>query len=99
MLAEVDLNAAIKASQRMRIEVERTNFDCGVNGARVAVTFSMGLAIVSENDTSESLLKKADTALYQSKNRGRNQLNWHTDEPSDDVVPNAARVTTADQTT
>ena len=98
MLAEVDLDAAIKASQRVRIEVERTTFDCGVKGARVAVTFSMGLAIISENDTPESLVKKADGALYQSKHRGRNQLNWHADEPTNDVAPDAANATTADQT-
>ncbi len=88
MLAEVDMDAAIKASQRVRIEVERTTFDCGLNGARVAVTFSMGLALVSEDDTPESLVKKADGALYKSKNRGRNQLNWYSDESGDEVVRN-----------
>ena len=87
MLAEVDLNAAIKAAQRIRVEVERTNFDCGLNGARVAVTFSMGLALVSDADTPETLLKKADQALYQSKHRGRNQLNWH--DPSDQLPAEA----------
>ena len=74
------------------VDAQRTTFDCGVKGARVAVTFSMGLAIVSKDDTPESLLKKADGALYQSKHRGRNQLNWHTDEPSNDVVRASTRV-------
>jgi diguanylate cyclase len=77
MLADVDLGAAIKAGQRIRLEIERTNFDCGLAGARVAVTFSMGLALAEPGDTPETLLKKSDAALYESKNRGRNQLNWH----------------------
>ena len=92
MFSEVDLSTAIKASQRIRTEVERTNFDCGAKGARVAVTFSMGLAIVSAEDTFETLLKKADTALYQSKDQGRNQLTWFdpSRKEAEIVVPSSA---------
>lgn len=93
MLAEVDLQAAIKAGQRIRLEIERTNFDCGLKGARVAVTFSMGLALCHSDDTPEILLKKADEALYTSKNRGRNQLNWHDPADDEEKVASAAGAT------
>ena len=83
LLADVDFPAAIKAAQRIRIEIDRTNFDCGVHGARIAVTFSMGLAMPSPDDSADSLLKKADKALYRSKNRGRNQLNWYEEDMED----------------
>jgi two-component system cell cycle response regulator len=80
MLADVELTAAIKVAQRIRLEIARTNFDVGIDGARIAVTFSMGLAMATTEDDPESLLAKADKALYQSKNRGRNQLNWYEEE-------------------
>ncbi len=95
LLADVDLEKAIKAAQRIRLEIDRTNFDVGVKGACISITFSMGMALAEKDDTPETLLKKADDALYQSKHRGRNQLNWHQGENSADSAgrrPAAATV-------
>jgi polar amino acid transport system substrate-binding protein len=39
-----------------------------------SVTASIGCAIYSENDTNESLIKRADDALYASKAAGRNKV-------------------------
>lgn len=82
MLADVDLRGGIEAGQRIRRAIDQTNFDCGKNGARIAVTFSIGLAMVEHDDTPESLLQKADAALYESKRKGRNQLNWYEGSPA-----------------
>jgi diguanylate cyclase len=38
-----------------------------------SATSSVGIADFTENDTPESVLKKADLALYQSKDTGRNR--------------------------
>ncbi len=38
------------------------------------ITLSIGIAFQDENDTLESLIKKADQALYESKENGRNQI-------------------------
>lgn len=39
----------------------------------ISFTVSMGIAQLLENETSSEWLKRADTALYQSKNSGRNK--------------------------
>lgn len=74
MFANVDQDAALEAAQRIRDKVEQTNFDSGVGSNRVAVTLSMGMAICEPTDSAESLLKKADAALYHAKEAGRNRL-------------------------
>jgi diguanylate cyclase (GGDEF)-like protein/PAS domain S-box-containing protein len=39
---------------------------------KLHVTISIGATLISENDTIDSLIKRADTLLYQSKSSGRN---------------------------
>lgn len=41
---------------------------------KLNVTISIGATMVKENDTVESLIKRADTLLYNSKAAGRNRL-------------------------
>lgn len=74
LLSKVDVETAISVGQRIRENVEHANYDVGTNGARLAVTFSMGLAIPSPTDTRELILKRADRGLYRSKDCGRNQM-------------------------
>jgi polar amino acid transport system substrate-binding protein len=38
------------------------------------ISASFGIAMLKEKDTSESLLKRADVALYEAKNSGRNKV-------------------------
>lgn len=38
------------------------------------ITMSFGIALSKENDTIESVLKRADVALYEAKNSGRNKV-------------------------
>jgi diguanylate cyclase len=38
------------------------------------ITLSVGIAFVNEEDTIESLLEKADFAMYKAKEGGRNQV-------------------------
>lgn len=42
--------------------------------ARLQVTISLGATLVQDDDTMESLLKRADTLMYRSKAAGRNCL-------------------------
>ena len=41
---------------------------------KLNVTISIGATLVKENDTIDSLIKRADTLLYKSKTEGRNRL-------------------------
>ncbi len=65
---------ALQAAQRLRAAIGASNFDVGMDGARIAVTFSMGLAYPKHEDDVLSIFKRADDALYRAKNNGRNCL-------------------------
>lgn len=78
LLDQVDGETAHDVAVRMRGTVERKNFSIDGGDAELAVTLSMGLAVVGEEDSMESILKRADQALYRSKEQGRNQLHTWT---------------------
>lgn len=44
------------------------------DGQSVAVSMSLGLTVVKSGDTAETIYIRADDALYQSKDHGRNRL-------------------------
>jgi diguanylate cyclase (GGDEF)-like protein len=74
MLPNTPLPHAMEIAERLRKEVETTLFDDG-KGNNVNLTVSIGLNYESqENTTFESALQNADTALYQAKQKGRNQI-------------------------
>ncbi len=45
-----------------------------VDGQKLTVTFTGGLVEATEQDTVDTLFVRADTALYQGKNAGRNRI-------------------------
>ena len=74
LLMGASRDAARKVAARIRIAIERTNFQACKSGSRIAVTFSMGMSFPLDSDTTEDLFSRADQALYHSKDSGRNQL-------------------------
>jgi diguanylate cyclase len=74
VLMKIKREAALSAAARIRSAIEQTNFSVGGNGGRISVTFSMGMSFPAKQDTVESITERADRALYESKKRGRNQL-------------------------
>lgn len=88
LIANVDLETAVRVAEQIRLEGERTNFQCGAYEARIAVTFSLGLATSRADDCATDLIERADSALYKAKQGGRNQLTWHT-EPEKATTVNA----------
>ncbi|MCA9170588.1 MAG: GGDEF domain-containing protein [Planctomycetales bacterium] len=83
LLEGVDNQVGAMVAQRIRDKVEHCNFDVGLNDARVAVTLSMGMAISAPSDTPENLLRRADEALYRSKEAGRNRLTVYEERPAE----------------
>lgn len=80
ILTRVDEEKARLAAARIREAVERTNFDVGVDNARIAVTFSMGLAFPLPSDGVDSIFQRADKALYEAKAQGRNRIQIQSSE-------------------
>lgn len=68
-----DGNAAAVGA-RIRSTIELYNFSVGNKGESTVVTLSMGLAVIKSDDDVKALYKRADAALYRSKELGRNQL-------------------------
>jgi len=68
-----DSNASA-VGKRIRSTIELYNFSVGNKGESTVVTLSMGLAVIGQEDDLKSLYKRADAALYRSKELGRNQL-------------------------
>lgn len=66
---------AMKVAERVRCTVESSRFEVG--SLSVKATISVGLAQVIRAETRESLVQRADSALYSSKQEGRNCSHYH----------------------
>ncbi|HET6882576.1 MAG TPA: GGDEF domain-containing protein [Pirellulales bacterium] len=73
LLPQCDADLALKVADRIRVGATRANFGVATS-ERTAITLSVGVAIVRPGDSSESLFRRADEALYASKKGGRNQV-------------------------
>ena len=72
LLPETKAEAALEVAERIRIAVEKTPIP--TSAGDLNITISIGLAIMDrEQDTVDTLLKKADVALYNAKENGRNR--------------------------
>jgi two-component system cell cycle response regulator len=63
---------AQRIGDRFRREMAETRFTC--NGESFGVTLSTGVARFHDGDTLESWIERADRALYQAKDAGRNRV-------------------------
>ncbi len=72
ILSRIDKQSTSNLSEKIRKAIER---DYYVDGdKKLQVTISIGAAIIGENDSETSLFERADKALYQAKENGRNQI-------------------------
>ena len=78
MLSQTDQQNAVEAAERIRKGVENTAFD--MDGNQIKSTVSIGISCFpSHADNISGLLRKADQALYISKNAGRNKVSLYID--------------------
>ena len=61
------------ASERLRASIASEPFDLG-DGRTTRVTVSIGCAQAEDGESAESLLRRADEALYLAKGEGRNRV-------------------------
>jgi two-component system, cell cycle response regulator len=75
VMPDTPADAAAAIAERLRIIVENSGFALPNSDTPLSITASLGIATLNpEGDTPEALLKRADMALYQAKNNGRNQV-------------------------
>lgn len=74
LMPETDAMRAYEAAERLRKVVESSQFEIPHPDSPIRKTVSIGYATMLPNDTPESLLKRADAALYEAKNSGRNKV-------------------------
>jgi len=75
LLSGADKNDALAMAERLREQVAETVIEH--DAGPVQITVSIGAAALSVNDSnSEAVLHRADTALYEAKDKGRNRTCW-----------------------
>jgi len=73
MLPETGLDEAANLAERLRTDIE--NISISAEDREIRVTASFGVVTCKEDDKNiETLLTKADDALYVAKKKGRNQV-------------------------
>ncbi|MCW8987163.1 MAG: GGDEF domain-containing protein [Gammaproteobacteria bacterium] len=70
ILPGVNADGATLAAERLRSVIEKHAFQSG--HSTVPVTMSVGTASLTMRETAETMLERADKALYSAKNSGRN---------------------------
>jgi diguanylate cyclase len=72
ILPDTDLNAAVETIQRLQRDLTKKFFLH--NNDKVLVTFSAGVALRGDNEDQEDLIGRADKAMYQAKQTGKNRV-------------------------
>jgi two-component system cell cycle response regulator len=74
-MPDTDAALAMRVAERLRQKIAADRFHVGQTEESIDVTVSIGISSLdSVEDTPESLLKRADQALYEAKRAGRNQV-------------------------
>jgi two-component system cell cycle response regulator len=74
IMPDTRLSAAALVGERIRATVAGAPFPIGQGALAIGVTVSIGIAESAADDTPDALFRRADRALYQSKNSGRNRV-------------------------
>lgn len=76
LLPDTNIQGGLKVAELLRQEVEKKELINRETGKQIAkITLSAGVAEYVQGEDVDSLVERADSALYKSKNRGRNQVN------------------------
>ena len=75
IMPDTDLEKACRVGERLREGTAAEPFKVAQGGTAIPVTASVGVACLEmANDTSETIFKRADQALYAAKRTGRNRV-------------------------
>lgn len=84
LLPFTKINEAQMVAERLRQSVENKIIDISkinpeIETKKINITISLGIYEIKEDDNEDDLIKKADKALYQAKNTGRNKVVINSD--------------------
>lgn len=84
LLFETNAEGALQTAERIRacVAAEPRIFE----SHQIALTVSIGVTCIRENDSPESLLARADASLYAAKQLGRNRVVIHDSIPAAEVA-------------
>lgn len=71
MLAATNVDDAVNLAERLRLQVESMVFRTLPDDFRITASF--GVAALRKDESLQSLVLHADSALYEAKRRGRNR--------------------------
>lgn len=74
LMPDTAIEVALRVAERIRGCIENDLFTYAVDQQPIRVTASIGIAERVGGDNPESLMRRADSALYQSKDLGRNRV-------------------------
>ncbi len=72
LLSNTDIQGATLLAERIRSAIEQHTLAYGME--IIKLTASIGVSSLHGNDTTDSFIKRADDAMYQAKEKGRNQI-------------------------
>ncbi len=72
LMSDTDLQGAALLSERIRVAIENLTLAYGMEVLKM--TASLGVTSLLGNDDLDSFVKRADTAMYQAKQSGRNRV-------------------------
>ena len=75
VLSDAERDSAVTFAQRLQQQLEEAPLT--LDGERIPLTISIGIAAMSTDDTSvEAVLSRSDMALYRAKQAGRNRIEF-----------------------
>ena len=72
VLPETDADGAVLLVEKLRASLEAARFEYQEN--YLGITLTCGIAVFRSDETLESCIARADRALYQGKEQGRNRV-------------------------
>lgn len=81
MLSNAEHAGALRIAERIRMGISSLTFSN--EKGRLQVTTSIGCATLMIEDSMDSMIQRADKALYQAKHNGRNRVVCDTDDALD----------------
>ncbi len=85
VLSDIPLEAATRVAERLRTDIEGLTLDEVVPGLRITISIGVAALRLPDEDV-QSLLQRADAALYQAKNLGRNTVQVDAGKAADGLT-------------